>query len=189
MLARRTFLSESERREASAAVVSELNRHARLKGLQPVLGYMALTGEIDPADFLLGLVRAGGQVLVPRCRDDEPGELDLACVSCLEDFARLRPGRYGILEPAAKDCRPPGDFAPALILVPGVAFDPSGGRLGFGGGYYDRLLSRPGYGRALKAGLAHAFQVVDHVPRQPHDLGVDLVVTPGGVIEAVGAPR
>ena len=81
-------------------------------------------------------------------------------------------GKFGILEPTGSLL--PADAAVGLILVPGVAFTDQGARLGHGKGYYDRTLSR--YPTAYKLGVAFGFQMVDHIPMEPHDRTMDGVV-------------
>ena len=109
------------------------------------------------------------QVAYPRVVD---GELEFAM--CAE--GALVPGAFGVLEPPS--------WYPAVsldrlsvVLVPGLAFTPGGGRLGQGGGHYDRLLSRlPGGIRTI--GIAFDEQLVEALPMEPHDQGVHLVLTP-----------
>jgi 5-formyltetrahydrofolate cyclo-ligase len=76
-----------------------------------------------------------------------------------------------------------------LVIVPGLAFDAQGGRLGFGGGYYDGALAAArGAGRPALIGLAYDFQIVDACPVGPGDLPVDLVVTEARVLRRAAAP-
>ena len=100
----------------------------------------------------------------------------------VREWSDLAPGFGGILEPsnhlnALKD---PNDLQ--MILVPGIAFDKKGFRLGFGKGYYDRLLA--GY-RGKRIGIAYEFQMVESLPVGPHDQKVDWVVTEERVIRVV----
>ena len=81
---------------------------------------------------------------------------------------------------AAPDDSPPA--APDIIIVPGVAFDANGTRLGMGGGYYDRLLALPRYADSLRLGLAYSFQLVDSLPRQTWDVPVHAVCTELGIL-------
>jgi 5-formyltetrahydrofolate cyclo-ligase len=88
-------------------------------------------------------------------------------------------GSFGIREPDFDPARviPPDTFD--LVLVPGAAFTAKGGRLGRGGGFYDRLLSSPGF-RASKVGVCFDRQILDEIPLEPHDQSVDRVVTESG---------
>jgi 5-formyltetrahydrofolate cyclo-ligase len=94
----------------------------------------------------------------------------------------LQPGAYGILEPQ-EACPEVAAGDLDVILLPGLAFDPAGGRLGYGGGYYDEvggLVRREG--RALLVGVGYDFQVVDRCPAGEDDVGIDRVVTEARVV-------
>jgi len=97
---------------------------------------------------------------------------ELAKLKSFRD-ADLRKGPMGILEPKNADVVSPKDVA--VWLVPGLAFTRDGKRLGYGGGWYDRLMVEADK-RALKLGVAYAFQVLENLPSEPHDIGVDSVV-------------
>jgi 5-formyltetrahydrofolate cyclo-ligase len=133
--------------------------------------YAALPDEL-PTRPLYELARSLGKVLLwPRIAAG--GGLEFAPCRRWED---LVPGRYGVLAP------PPGEGSvalgeDALLLVPGVAFDHRGGRLGRGGGYYDRVLGEIGKGGPLSLGVGFEFQLVEEVPRESHDRTLDALVT------------
>ncbi|MDQ7793941.1 MAG: 5-formyltetrahydrofolate cyclo-ligase [bacterium] len=148
-----------------------------------VLAYASFRNEVDTQGIIAMVLDGGRTLALPRV--EGAGRLSLRRVEDPED---LVPGTYGIPEP-----RPAAPLLPPeavdLVLVPGIAFDRRGNRLGWGGGYYDRLLaelrSAPilaarGF-PALAAGLAYHFQLVDCVPADPGDRRVDLVVTDQGV--------
>jgi 5-formyltetrahydrofolate cyclo-ligase len=145
-----------------------------------VLAYMPVRGEADPRPVIEALWERGAQVLLPRCRPDEPGVMDLAACSCYED---LSPGSFGIPEPRADACLPPEAVHPDLVLVPGVGFDHGGRRLGFGGGYYDRLLAQDTFARSLCIALAYEFQVIDELPGEAWDIPMHIIVTDKRTIE------
>jgi 5-formyltetrahydrofolate cyclo-ligase len=88
------------------------------------------------------------------------------------------PGNYGILEPEKPTLVPMGDID--LIIVPGVAFDASGNRMGRGGGYYDRMLD--GF-RGIKAAVAFEFQLFTHIPYESCDIPVNYIVTETKVVD------
>lgn len=92
----------------------------------------------------------------------------------------LRPSTYGILEPPDGEEKRLDPAAIDLVIVPALAFSPDGYRLGYGGGFYDRLLGAPSR-PAVAAGVCHAWQVRDDVPREAHDVPVDWIVTEAGV--------
>lgn len=147
--------------------------------------FASLPDEIDTRPLFDLAREAGKPCLFPRCL---PGDrLEFASVAVWDD---LVPGRYGVPEP------PPGEpveiLGPGdLAVLPGVAFDRRGRRLGRGRGFYDRTFDRgecreAGRGPVL-VGLAAAFQVVDEVPAGPEDRPVDVIVTEAGVFWIPGA--
>ncbi len=87
----------------------------------------------------------------------------------------LTPGAFGISEPRTGGEIPPAEID--LMLVPGVAFDPTGRRLGRGRGFYDRYLSHPAAAHICKVGLCHPHALVSEVPAEPHDVVMDIVIT------------
>ncbi|KAF5029345.1 5-formyltetrahydrofolate cyclo-ligase [anaerobic digester metagenome] len=114
-------------------------------------------------------------------------EMCLAPCACAAD---LKPGRYGIAEPDPTRCpaidmnAEPGSassFAPGLAVIPGVAFDRQGNRLGHGAGYYDRFLAHPAMARTALVGLAYAFQIVPALPVAPWDRPVHALCTEEGL--------
>ena len=139
-----------------------------------ILAYMAVRNELDAGLIASQALADGKRLLLPRCRDGAPGLVDLGCVRCLSEAA---PGSYGIPEPPREACLPPEAFSPDLILVPGLAFDRRGARLGFGGGYYDRLLALPMAQNAFIVGLGYDFQLVAALPAEPWDKPVNAVVS------------
>jgi 5-formyltetrahydrofolate cyclo-ligase len=178
--AARRALEPELRRAASEAICRHLLALPRLADASVVLGYAAGAEEPDPSRALVALRDRGAAILLPRVTGDR---LEVVAV---EDLAALAPGYLGIPEPAgpAVAMFPPSDTAGLAVLVPGVAFDPQGGRLGQGGGHYDRQLALfDGAATApLLVGVAFTTQLVHEVPRTPHDRGVHLVVTEDGAI-------
>jgi 5-formyltetrahydrofolate cyclo-ligase len=140
-----------------------------------VLAFVSISSEV-PTSMLLGAtLEAGKTLLLPYVAED--GALRAAAVSSL---AELQPGYRGIPEPRA---RLPVDPASAgVIVAPGVAFDARGGRLGYGGGFYDAFL-RAAAG-VPRVGICFEVQLVDEVPMAEHDERVDVVVTEERVVRA-----
>lgn len=142
-------------------------RNARLPAL-----YCSMGGEISTRRILEELFREKRPVALPRI---EGCDLRLHRVTSMEQLA---PGRFGITEPLA-ETPPVAESEPDLILVPGVAFDRRGHRVGYGKGFYDRLLQHTG---APVIALAYGFQIVHHVPDEPHDRRMDYILTPEELI-------
>lgn len=138
-----------------------------------VAGYHAHGDEADPALLLQALARAGAQIAFPRVvAKTAPLEFHL-----VPEDEVLRPGAYGIHEPRADW----PSVIPDILLVPLLAYDHRGTRLGYGGGYYDRSLGALPKARAI--GIAYAGQRMDFLPRDAHDYRLDAIFTEAGLTE------
>lgn len=136
----------------------------------PVAVYLASKDEIDLADFISAALSAGCTVAAPRWNGT-----DYELVPVV-DLAKLVPGLHGILEPSAGPVIRPADVC--AWLVPGLAFTKDGCRLGYGGGWYDRLLAQvPKH--IPRIGIAYDFQLMDELPSEPHDIRLTDVVAFG----------
>ena len=132
----------------------------------------------EPDIELLWAHGAGKTFAYPRVVEDR---LDLFCVASLHELA---PGAFGLREPRADLTHAVAPDTLDLILVPGVAFTRNGGRLGRGGGFYDRLLaSLPA--STIKIGVCFASQLLTELPVEPHDQRVDFNATESGMQPAV----
>jgi 5-formyltetrahydrofolate cyclo-ligase len=177
----RAALDPAARESASRAIAARLAALPAWKDAGTVALYAALGAEVDTAELARLAVAGGKRVAWPRTSSSGPG---LSFASC--PAAELVPGPARALEPPP-DAPPVSLPSIDLFVVPGVAFDARGGRLGRGRGHYDAALARirPG---ALRVGLAFDEQVVERIPVEPHDVRVDAVVTPSCVLEARDGP-
>ena len=143
-------------------------------------GYAALPGEADPAALLAELAERSAALALPRVvTKDAP-----LVFHRFEPGTPLAPGAYGIPEP---DPAWPL-VTPAIVLVPLLAFDAAGHRLGYGGGYYDRTLASLRAGHAITAvGVAYAGQEVENLPYDTFDEPLDMILTETG-LRAFGRP-
>jgi 5-formyltetrahydrofolate cyclo-ligase len=175
----RRALSAEKRAEASRLACGHLLASALWREAAAVALYIAVRGEVDTAALLDAAWREGKTVLLPLCAPEQSGTMRLAACAGPE---QLRPGAYGIPEPVPRapiDWEQP-DLAPSppdLTVVPGLAFDLKGYRLGMGGGYYDRLLALPAYAETCRLGLAYDFQRIESVPRRDWDIPMHALCT------------
>lgn len=178
MRAQRLQLSLAEVQARSAAICARLATIPAFASARRVFVYVSFGNEVMTHAFIHGLLAEGRQVGVPAFAP----ATDTYRPSLVEKFTDdLRPGKLGILEP--KVVRPVGvDWFEAL-LVPGLAFDAHGHRLGHGKGYFDRMLEGS---RGVKIGLAYESEVVAAVPVAALDVPMDLVVTETRVVYCQG---
>ena len=140
-----------------------------------ILGYSALPSELDPMPAIWRLRKRGVRIAYPRI--ESPGVLGMHYV---DHEMELVPGPFGLAQPSEHAAHAAHDAIDAVIL-PAVAFDEQGARLGYGGGYYDRLLPmcRPD---CMRIGVAFDGQILAHIPVEEHDACVDVVVTPSRIL-------
>ncbi|RMG18533.1 MAG: 5-formyltetrahydrofolate cyclo-ligase [Deltaproteobacteria bacterium] len=179
MRVRRRGLSEAAVQEASAAACRRLAALPEWERSGTIALYAGHAGELDPRCSVAAGRRFVFPALAPagRC-------LDFFEVS---DPAQLLPGRYGIDAPDPRRHPPCPVAAIDLFVVPGLAFDRRGRRLGRGGGYYDATLSAARLD-AVRVGLAWDFQLLPELPWESHDQGLDLLVTPSVVLRFAREP-
>lgn len=174
--ARKNRVGQKNKEEISREICEEFMAMDVYSAAKTVLWYVDAGSEVRTRHMLPEAMAKGPKVIIPYCIV-ETNQLELFW---LEDMSELVEGAYKILEPAS-DLRdlPSKRVQPEeidLVAVPGTAFDPSGGRLGQGKGYYDRLLSRIRPEVPLIA-LSFECQVFPKIPVAPHDVYMDLVLT------------
>jgi 5-formyltetrahydrofolate cyclo-ligase len=160
-------LNSDRRRAAGQKIRSHLNQWDTWLVGWTVCAFSALPSEPD----LLDPWPEGKRIILPRVVGST------VCLHAVENHTELVEGSFGILEPAPN--APIAEAKADLILVPGLAFDRSGVRLGRGGGYYDRLLSEFD---GLRVGVCFEELVLERIPVEPHDMCMDFLITPAGII-------
>lgn len=176
MRARLAAMTPAERAAAGERIAERVWSLPQVAGARTLLLYASLPEEAPTAEIAREARRRGLVVTYPRCLP-ETREMALHRVGAEEE---LMPGSYGLLEP--------GEGCPLLALeeidvalVPGLAWDRAGRRLGRGAGYYDRLFARPGW-RGAPVGLFFALQEAEAVPADAWDRRLDAVVTEEEVV-------
>jgi len=166
-------MSAAGRSRANADICAGLAQLAAEEETALVLGYLSLADEVNVDSFLAEMVERGRETLLPRVVAN-----DGLRYGQWRPSAKISRDDMGVLAPVSALS---GEWfrGPSLVLVPGRVFDVAGGRVGRGGGYYDRILgARPGL--CVVVGVAYECQVVDAAPREAHDRDVDCLVTETG---------
>ena len=164
--AKKRAMSAEEIERASARLAEKFFQTELYRQAKAIYGYLSYNQEVRTEPILRRAQADGKRVAVPKVYGDEMRFL------WLDDLQQVAPGAYGIPEPIADG--PVAMDETALVLMPGLAFDPEGHRLGYGGGFYDRYLAdQPNH--PLVA-LYYRFQLLDHLETEAHDVPVDLVV-------------
>ena len=176
MRAIRRALAPEERVRASKVICAKLIDDDLIsvaadpfEGGGAVAAYLASPDEIDLSEFILEMLERGVKVVAPRWNGET---YELAKLKSLSD-GDLRRGPMNILEPAEAEIVKPSEVA--AWIVPGLAFTIQGDRLGYGGGWYDRLMADAK--ESFKIGVAHEFQIVKNLPHEPHDIPLIRIVT------------
>ena len=160
-----------QRATASTQARALLKAQTQWRAAQSILFFASLPEELDVWPLMAEALAAGKRVALPRF---VPAARGYEAFQVLDPETDLELGQFGIREPRGRCAR----FSLGrldLILVPGIAFDLQGGRLGRGKGYYDQLL---GGLRGNKCGVAFDQQVLDEIPMAPHDMRLDCILTP-----------
>jgi 5-formyltetrahydrofolate cyclo-ligase len=159
---------EEDRSRKSETIKRELFKSSVFKKAKRVMFYISFDGEVETLTMIQAARKLGKMIAVPVCRSNRR---IAPCV--LLDKMKLVKGLYGILEPVPHHLVAPAQID--LVVVPGVAFDAYGQRLGRGKGYYDRFLKRLPQGTAT-IGLAFDFQILPRIPATTRDVRLDSVI-------------
>lgn len=170
---KRNLLAKKEIIDKSRKIENNLFNLEYYKKSEIIMFFVSFNNEVNTHDMIKKSLK-DKTVIVPKVAHSEIEP------SVIIDLDNLVPsGKFGILEPieAMKIAYKNID----LILVPGIVFDKEGHRIGYGFGYYDKFLKK--VPKAIKVGLAFDFQVMDKIPKEMHDVPVDVIVTEKRVIE------
>lgn len=177
VLGRLDDMDDTVRTTASRTIIQEVTALTAYRESSVVLAYASFGSELQTDDFIRSVLEQGKTLVLPKINRAKKF-LDLYEV---DDPERdLEAGVWGIPEPRAGRCRAVGLDAVEFVLVPGIAFDSCGGRLGHGAGFYDKLLGSSDRHPYLVAG-AFQNQMVEKVPVDQHDVLMDLVISESGL--------
>jgi 5-formyltetrahydrofolate cyclo-ligase len=176
-------MSDDARLSAARLIRDYVLEMPEVSAAGTIAAYYSIGSEPDTHALVFALWKRGSYVVLPVLLPD--GDLDWASY---EGPGSLVPGPHGLLQPA-EQVRGPGTVARAdIVLVPALAVDPSGYRLGRGGGSYDRALARVGQ-QVPTIALLYDDELLPSVPTEPHDQRVRVVARPATGLTLTGAPR
>ena len=157
----------NEEIEARSAKLAELFLQSEAyRNAKTIYGYLPYNQEVRTVPMLEQALKDGKRVAVPKCYGDEMKFI------YMDDLSKVEKGYANIPEPVADE--PVADDKTALVLMPGLAFDPQGHRIGYGGGFYDRFLADEPDHPTLA--LCYGFQMVDHLETEEFDIPVNMVL-------------
>ena len=172
----RRTLDEDFRRRAAASACARLRGSEAWQSARVIMAYWAVRGELSLYSALQAVLESGRTLVMPRCE----GMKLAACR--IDRLEALHPGRMGIPEPDGS-CQVIAPERIDLVIVPGVAFDRRGGRLGQGGGFYDRFLPNL---RARRVGACYDECMLPSVPMGESDVRMHAVLTPSALWRVEG---
>ena len=169
----RACIRAQKRAMTEAQIVEKSNRLGELflasdayKNAKTIYGYLPYNQEVRTVAMLEQALRDGKRVAVPKCYGDEMRFI------FMDDLSKVEKGYANIPEPIADE--PIADDETALVLMLGLAFDPQGHRIGYGGGFYDKFLAKEPNHPTLA--LCYDFQMVEHLETEEFDIPVDTVL-------------
>jgi len=172
-LAKREALNEALVKDLSCKISQKIFKFLLLQRFTKLAFYMAKGKEVSLSKAIGKFFVEGKKVYLPKTWLKERR----LTFHRVYSFSDLVPGPFGLLEPNPKNEE--ADLGTLeVIFIPGLGFDVKGYRLGYGGGFYDRVLRETS---ALKVGVCYSFQLVESLPVEPHDVPVDLIITESGI--------
>jgi 5-formyltetrahydrofolate cyclo-ligase len=179
---------QTDKNALSIEICARLAAQAAYRAASTAMWYIGCKSEVRTLPALHRELAGRKRLVIPYCTTDENGRRKLGLWH-LEDFSELAPGTWSIPEPPRSRWGEAGKEVPPseldVIVVPGVAFDRSGGRLGNGAGYYDRLLAEVREDAVL-FGVCFESQLLDRIATEAHDVPMDFVVTENNVYTGTG---
>lgn len=159
-------MTQQEIQDASRRLFDLFIQTPQYQNAKTIYGYLPYNQEVRTVPILERALADGKRIAVPKVFGDEMKFI------YLDDLSRVDSGHSGIPEPV--DNGPEGDDPQALVLMPGLVFDPQGHRIGYGGGFYDKFLCKEPEHPTVA--LCYSFQVLDHIETDEYDIPVDCVL-------------
>lgn len=171
MIEKRDNIHKEEKAVMDKNIIFSLKEKEFYKNSKNIFIYLGFGSEIDTMSYIQDFINDGKHIFIPRT-DIKTKKMEAVEITSLDG---LKENKYGILEPNDNK----EEFYKNnldLIILPGVAFDHSGRRIGYGGGYYDRYLEDIDK-RIIKVALIYDFQLLENVPAEEHDIKADYIIT------------
>lgn len=171
MKEKRALLKIEVKETKDNSIFHKIIKSNAYKNAKTILVYVSFNGEVETHRFIKYALKDGKNICIPKVLSKEDGMKAIK----IDSFDELKKGAYGILEPEhfAKEV---DEKDIDLVLMPGVAFDKNGGRIGYGGGFYDKFLKKVRE-NTLKIALAYDFQILNEIPLEEHDIKIDGIIT------------
>lgn len=166
ILKKRNDMTSEEVHQLSQQICSNIKNLDVYKSADNICLYMPVNNEVDVTLLVDDAWNDGKTLWLPKTSGNTMGFYKFS------DDTALSVGTYGIMEPVSDECLVPDENT--LIMMPGVAFSPDGGRIGYGGGYYDRYLNK--WDTCTTAAVCYQFQLLQELPVEEHDVSPDIIV-------------
>lgn len=155
--------------EYSKIITRKIIEHPRYKNAEMILCYVDAKNEVMTSGIIEDAWRKGKKVAVPKVHGE------VMKFYLIESYEQLESGCFGILEPKAECIEVTKVSEKSIVIMPGVAFDSQGNRIGYGKGYYDKYFSK--YPKVYKIAIAFSLQIVPEIPADRFDIKADCVIT------------
>ncbi|ABW19796.1 5-formyltetrahydrofolate cyclo-ligase [Alkaliphilus oremlandii] len=181
ILQQKSLISDEVVNNTSISIFNILSQQNFYKKANNIMLYISFGKEVVTKYIIEDLQKSGKRVFIPVTVPKTKALI----VSELKDFEKdLQVGHFGVMEPKEEALRPVDPSILDLVIVPGVAFDQSGYRIGYGGGYYDRFIPRLS-AHATTVSLAFDMQLIDKVPTSQYDIPVQYIITEKQLIQCL----
>lgn len=177
IISKRDSLEYEEKKQFDKRIKDILKASNFYKEAKNIFIYVGFGSEINTADYINEFLKEGKKIFVPRI-DIGKKVMDAVSINSLQE---LKANKFGILEPD-KDNEVIDKNELDLIIVPGVAFDCNGGRVGYGGGYYDKYMKDID-GDICRVAICYNFQLLEYLPIEDHDIKVHKIITEDGIVD------
>lgn len=175
----RSNISDDERKVYDNAILQKLLSTNAYRHCRRLFCYISFGSELSTEKIIFHALQENKQVYVPRVEADRRMEFYR-----IESFNNLQPSNFGVLEPLPEEMRRYQEKSPNealqsnLMILPGLAFDTTGNRIGYGAGYYDRYLMRYPGKHFYKIAACYEFQLMEHIASYEYDIRADAIITP-----------